>query len=262
MSKLYFNSVEGTAEVHGSERANFAGLTRSFGSELLNPDMYAGLLLTAITATDHLHKIPHTGYAAAITWAQAFQNSIRAYDGFTFDIDGEKVNSSTMFSNTALLLGSDAIKLATRLHFQCELNCWVEGKNRAWLADIIENAPSTIFRPNSGWEEVIELLRSSDEGEVVISESIGSSFPNFYDNNRIHVEWDEDTEQEDVAYERAEEQWHELPRTEQWAGAMEWLRDQRGKRELKPEDWNTYTFGHGYNTLSFIEKLRENRAAR
>jgi hypothetical protein len=46
------------------------------------------------------------------------------------------------------------VRFLARLHGQCEVHGWVAGKNRAWLADIIETGRETaILRDDMGWRE-------------------------------------------------------------------------------------------------------------
>lgn len=67
-------------------------------------------------------------------------------------------------ANTALVLGSDAVKMAARIHAQCEIHGYFEGKNRKWAADIVRKGRQAgIFRANMGWEEVIDLLEKGDK---------------------------------------------------------------------------------------------------
>lgn len=96
----------------------------------------------------------------------------------------------------------DVIALAARIVSQCEVNAWVAGEHRAWLADVIEAgmampfplspeaedwphirntavfADSEHWRSHyDGWPAVIELLRSDDRGIVVLDYSVTDGFP-------------------------------------------------------------------------------------
>jgi hypothetical protein len=85
--------------------------------------------------------------------------------------------------NTALAMGNDPIKLMARLTGQAEDHCWVDGPNRAWLADVIEDGlERRIFRqpfPNDSrtWQSVVALLRERDDCPVVCSYSVSTTFP-------------------------------------------------------------------------------------
>lgn len=42
--------------------------------------------------------------------------------------------------NTALCIGNDALKLFARLHGQCEVHCWFEGRDdKDWLTGVIQH---------------------------------------------------------------------------------------------------------------------------
>lgn len=79
--------------------------------------------------------------------------------------------------NTALSMASDPLKLLIFIHAQCEMHLWVGGKNRKWMADLIEKGlKGGIYRQKMGWESVIELLRASVRGPLVTEFSGSDSF--------------------------------------------------------------------------------------
>jgi hypothetical protein len=160
-------------------------------------------------------------------------------DGDSFVMGGERVDPFTAGLNTAIALGSDPVRLFARLHGQCEIHCYVEGPNRAWLAGIIEEGRACgLYRDDMGWEAVIDLLRSRKDGPVVTSYSVTDSFPNA-DIGGATSETDVDA-------------FYELPDAEQWARAIDGLRAVRAGRrlELRPDDWSHYVFGDGVNGLA------------
>jgi hypothetical protein len=136
--------------------------------------------------------------------------------------------------NTALALGSDAIRFCARVHGQCEPHGYVEGRNRAWLAGIIDGGlKAGVLRHETqgygrGWEDVADLLRQRDNCPVVMSYSVCDGFPSIPE----HVEMPD--AERDV--------WYESGGENRWATAMAWLRDIPGL-ELRPEDWATIRFG-------------------
>jgi hypothetical protein len=159
-----------------------------------------------------------------------------------FDLgEGRSISVSSCALNTLLATGSDPMKLAARLHGQCELHCWVDGRNRHWLADIMaEGRASGIFRANAGWEETIRLLKGRDTEPVVTSYSVGDGFPNAglaVDAGMWSPPGDPDDEERDW------DAWYDLPPDEQWEVCMKALRKTAGGLELRPDHW-TYPAYH------------------
>lgn len=173
------------------------------------------------------------------------------------EIDGVKLSGWSLIMNTALRLGSDPVRLLTRLHGACEIHTWVEGPNRAWLADIIDKGrKSGVLRGQMGWEDVAMLLRLSDAAPVVTSYSVCESFP-----NRTVAEWvppHEDAEPQDL--------WSEVPRAEQWVLGLTKLReheaaDPSGRLELKPETWEGFSFSAQVSILDLVDRDFQARLA-
>lgn len=93
--------------------------------------------------------------------------------------------------NTALVMGSDPIRLLARMHATCELHGYMFPHDRAFIADIIEEGvESGILRQYmsyytyegatpSGWLALAEHLRQPDLSPVVMSYSVCDSFPNY-----------------------------------------------------------------------------------
>jgi hypothetical protein len=194
----------------------------------------------------------------------ALLNDIKGYFSArsVLHIDGKPVDLFIAKLNTALCYGSDAMKLAARLSGQSELHCWVAGKNRSWLADIIENAPATIFRVDAAtgesyWKPIIEALRETDEGDAVFSYSVGSSFPLVeYDNEFISSLAEKEDED---GYDEGEEMylWDGKTHTERWDDTIEAFKQATRSQmlELTPDTWNSYYFGQGPDALNILEKL-------
>lgn len=124
--------------------------------------------------------------------------------------------------NTAIAVGNDALRLGARLHGQCEIHCYVEGPNRAWLAGIIEaGRESGFYRESMGWESVCGLLRRRDDSPVVTSYSVTEQFPEFR-GGADDALTDEQRWEQGVTELRAD-----------WS------------LELKPENFATFRFGDG-----------------
>src|SRR5690606_31251558 len=129
MARIHFHSPSDTFDVAGSERYHADIATRdhmwaAFGGEL------TGIELIRPYLPEFWRRVP----AQEIKY---YINGSRAFGGGGITIEGYDIDLGNVSLNTALDTGSDALRLLARLHGQCELHCWVDGPNRAWLADII-----------------------------------------------------------------------------------------------------------------------------
>ena len=150
----------------------------------------------------------------------------------------ERARVWTATLNTALALGSDAIKLLTRPHGQCEVHCWVDGPDRAWLAGIIrEGRRLEILRSGMSWEAAADMLESTASGPVVCSHTVCDSFPSFAclpeDHPIRKIEDDEDRE----------EAFYLLSSDEMWDATTAGLRSQHGSLQITPSEWSAFRFG-------------------
>jgi hypothetical protein len=233
-----------------------------------------------------------------LRWVSDIHTRLRV--GFGFDEPlkwkGQPLQAFSLILNTACQVGSDAVKLAARLHGQCELHAWVDGPNRAWLADIIQaGLHSGVFRkgiwyqdvPNGpkdkwsdqGWGDVIALLRERDDEPVVTSYSVTDRFPNrslttwnpppMPENWKPQFweaeDWAAQSGEERAEYydEHAQDLWYELPVEEQWRLAMDGLRaDTASGLEMKPDNWQTFRFRHELTFLDLHAVDRDERLDR
>ncbi|MFF3884072.1 hypothetical protein [Streptomyces sp. NPDC001914] len=253
MSRVYFHSPSGDAELRGSERAWLSGLVNDLAIGILalhDPSRVDRLI--SLAAPGHYIALHADRNPNGMRLETAYRLAFLHGDPYTDALvqhRGRPVDTFTLGLNTAMLLGNDQIRLAARLHAQCELHTWVDGPNRAWLADVMEaGLESGIYRRgiqyvpdpardrdepqwvSQGWEDVITLLRARDDEPVVASFSVTEQFPN---PGRM---WQEFGESGDG--------WYELSAADQWQFAMDWLRQAPGNLELKPDD-DPYRFGHG-----------------
>lgn len=248
MSRIYFHSPSGDAELSGSERAWMSLLVRDIAEGLLDIHDHEDTdrLLALVSAGNHLHRLDRNSPGWLAPWANTFR---RSWSGMFTEEDftwrGRPLNTFCVNLNTALKVGSDPIKLAARLHAQCEINAWVGGPNRAWLAGIIEEGlEAGLFRRTlrytsmdgteaespQGWDDVVALLRLRDDEPVVTSHSSGDQFP-----YPVGMDYDE---------------WTELTAEQQWAAAIAELRaDVESGLELTPSNWKTFNFRHGLSVF-------------
>lgn len=146
--------------------------------------------------------------------------------------------------NTALAIGGDALRLMARLHGQCEIHTYVEGPNRGWLADIIDNGrASGLLRSGQNWERVSALLSERDDAPVVTSYSVCQQFPNPH-----RAGWSDDEDGEGF--------WR-LSDSERWALGMAALRRDADGLEMKPDNWESFHFDNGASAFTVLEELHQ-----
>ena len=236
MSRVYFHMLDGTVEVHGSERAHGRQLAEALG----------GSLMSRYTRELGLSEM----------YARPGMLSIHFGGRDTFDFGGRPWNGWHLILNTSIALGSDALRFLTRMHAQCEIHGWIAGEHRAWLADLVQQmiddkivrpeVPST-YRPevpfSTGWRALVAALRRTAEHPVVMSYSVCEQFP------RSSL-WHEPpiAEENDIA-----EAFDDLSEAEQWTACMPSI----AHVQITPENLRTQGFGDGLSALDFMEAVHE-----
>lgn len=251
MSRIVFHSKEEDAEVRGWERAMAGRLCGNIGVAALRiEDEYGNY-------RSPLRRVV-TGYLCNVSaerWKEMAEVWVHFPTDDTFIINGHLVDVFSTVLNTALVMGGDVIKFLARMHGQCEIHTYVEGPNRNWLAGIIEQGRrASILRPESGWELIINLLRSRDDGPVVMSYSVCESFPN-QDVAQWEVPVDEDGNEDRGA-------WHELDEEARWNFGVAGLRTESNGLELNPNNWNDFYFNTGltcFDVRAYADKLAKEK---
>lgn len=221
MSRVYFHSEFGDAELHGSERAH-CGVTCS------------GLALALLHLPRFGNDDPIYQLTSPPTRDVNSLNTLFSIGQLKFVLpDGRCADSFLVALNTILVAGNDVLRLMARLHGQCEIHGYVEGHNRRWLAGLIsEGVDSRLLRSGRGWGAVIELLRSDRTKPVVTSYSVCDGFPN-----------------QTIAGCVNDEEWDALPPEKQWRRAMSGLRQAACGLEWKPDEWATARLGNGITAM-------------
>lgn len=250
MSRVYWHSLsEHEAELRGSERAYCDALVSRFGMAMLGiygwTDRHAAIW-TVVAPDSWPAKMLREGKVAEA--AASLETHFRGTfsDGPFVDIGGRSVSIPYAVMNTAIQAGSMQMGLAARIHGNCENHLWVDGPNRAWLADIMERGRAIgIYREEMGWESVIELLRKRDDEPVVTSFSVTDQFPNLTVAREAGdapkptpEQWEEHGE---------DARWmafSELPEAEQWDRCMKALRARGAHYELRPDNWYEVHYDH------------------
>jgi hypothetical protein len=243
MSRVYFHSPSGTAELRGSERAYAGCLINDIALAVLKPNYWNEKKLREMLPEGHYLKIG--GNERFIeSWSTAF--SVNSGDLIVHK--DQCIDSWTISLNTAMALGNDVMRFLARLHGQCEIHGYVEGPNRLWLANIIwRGLQSGLYRPEMGWDRVGAILRLRDDEPVVMSYSVCQSFPN-YDI----AGWAKDDEGDGF---------YELTKYEQWHLAMTNLRAQDRGLELKPDNYEAYRFGHCITAFDVVAEMSQQEVA-
>lgn len=260
MSAITFSTRHKEVHVRGTERAYLGIVLGKLTHSFLDPISNREILLHAIPTDNDLASSDENN----LLWAERFRAAL-AFGGLKLNVDGVLVDSFDLFLNTALSVGNDVLKMAASVHGQCEVNAFVRGKNRAWMADIIEKDNANLFRPGRGWEEVIELLRESDEDTVFMSySSTGEITSRVYDYwlENIVEEKGLDTDDWEILH-ALESEWEELSEDKKWEYVDAWADFASAYGlELSPERWadDNFYFGDKMNAgkiMGILESKRE-----
>jgi len=235
MSAIYFVSERREVVLRGNERALFG----QWCSDLLWLPLQSLMDTWHPEKSEILNYLPANSYARQTPSEMSLKLYLTSLMSGSIWLDGKEYDCFSLALNSALVAGSDPIKLGARLHGQCEIHAYVEGPNRMWLADmIVAGRRKNIFRPDMGWENVRDLLVESNRGPVVTSYSVCEGFPN------AHIAgWETNNDYDD---------WYDLPDDEKWKLALEGLHATE-ERELSPETWDTFYFTHGMDGFRLAE---------
>lgn len=131
MSHIAFRTPGQSALVGGRERAYLAHLVWRLTRGLLDLESTRPMDAAAVQRWHSLLRRYEHGRDREVVGD--FETALHvAYDGFI--CAGRQWDPFRLQMNTALQFGSDDIRLAARVHGQCEVHGWVAGPNRAWLA--------------------------------------------------------------------------------------------------------------------------------
>lgn len=289
MSRVYFHSPSGQAELRGSERAWLGSLVNQIATGVLDLDGFetAERLKKYVHPSHYMASKDTTSPGWVSSWASGYATAFRVGWGDPLICyQGRTLSTFSFALNTAVLLGNDQIKLAARIHGQSEIHAWVDGPNRGWLAEIMQaGLDSGIYRKgyhyddhagakqwqSMGWEDVIALLRARDDEPVVMSYSVCDSFPNADIGDylpawpegipRTHEGYDSFTEAQKEERQDAYEAWYDMEEAEKWRISMAGLRASSKGLEIKPEDWATFRFTHELSVLDLLAPDADERLA-
>jgi len=256
VSRLYFHTRdEGTAELMGFEYHHLCEAVRTIARGTVgldDGDRLKGLMSPEVARSSFQGVFDLRQLNFYRTCTSTSRRGLATFDGKDLD-------AFHLVLNTAMALGNDPIRLAVRIFGQGDIHAWVDGSNRSWVADIIdEGLDFGVYRQSlrgtsCGWEDVTSLLRGADDAPVVMSYSVERAFP---DGRLTDYVYDED----------GMSPFDDLPAEEQWDVAMAGLRsekrpDRRGL-EIKPGDWKGVRFGYGLSMLDLLADDYEERIRR
>jgi len=183
VSRLYFNSPAGCAELRGAEFHHLRSIAHAVAEPFWRisdlPDI-ADLLALVVpangTLTGNTHLLEQLAKAQAEhaentrLWAvrqhgafpptsydqiQALRRSVKlaleSSHALDLEIAGVRVGTADIRLNTALRLGNDVIKLAVKIAGWAESHAWFDGKDRAWAADLIDQGLKTGILRDGMW---------------------------------------------------------------------------------------------------------------
>lgn len=239
MSRLHLHAPDATIDVLGSERHWFGSISDKVGMALVD-----GHFLTELAKWMDIDAYgrtpPGTVYNAATVdhVRLAFRFGLEENPVLTWR--GVQIDPWTLTLNTAMRVGSFPVRLATRIHAQCEIHAWVDAPNLDWFAGIIvAGLRSGVMREGAGWDDAITFLRERDGVHpIVMSYSVTDGFPNAYVST-----WERAPDAGD------DDAWYDLPAKQQWAMSMDALRAQPGHLEITPDGFEDYAFGNGVSWL-------------
>lgn len=259
MSRVYFTSPSGSAELLGRERAHGNVLTLNLALAVLGSDSFRfrDLIEPALSPLAR----SQLANAKPEFWAMSFRSWWWAHSedrDHWITAGGHRFVPWNLTLNTAVVAGSPAVELLARVHATCEIHGYVEGEHRAWLADVIDDGrQDNVLRSGMGWEAVVGLLRARDDEPVVMWYSVTNSFP----DRELAVEqgtWTPpaDNHDEDAAV----ESWGALPAGQQWDLSMAALRrfNAAGPVELHPDVWGVLGFGDpAWSAFDLLDALEQ-----
>jgi hypothetical protein len=233
MSRVYFHSPSGDAELRGSERAHAGWLSSAIGIAALDLNDYDFRERTG----------KHIDAGHPLRDVQAAETALRAGD-VHFVVPSGRYSAWEVLLNTCLAIGSDPLCFLTRMHAQCEIHAWVDGPDRTWLAGVIaDGRRAGLMREGQGWEDVSACLLACADEPVVMSYSVCDQFP-----SRSAATWEPPI----VDGEKNWDAWYDLDEAARWRLAM------AGVQELRfGPDTMRRPFGHRKTAFDIRREIAE-----
>lgn len=281
MSRLYFHTPTQEAGLSGAEYGWLRHVAHGHAAAAWNLDSFDRAeqflsLVDEVPDGSYGSNYLHTYLREARAEPGLTQRLLRALDtalnvqSLTLTVHGVALSSGDLGYNAALVSGSDPIALAAKLHGWGSIHAWIEGRDRAWCADLVEDALRTgLYRRDMGWERpfnrdegpgVVSLLRSRDDEPVVLSYSVTDGFPNARIGGLLPPDFPDYLDLSDEQWEQVETadgHWGELPADRQWEEAMRGLRTHRAWARIGPDTLRAQMFSW---PVTAYDLFREDRA--
>lgn len=287
MSRLYMDFEEGQRlAILGSERAYMGYLITNAALGAIS--LTSGSIYGVEDALKGLGRFLPEEYSRLDHHDPDAANKLRyaidsVFSGEKFHHKGKVMESFSLMLNTAIVFGSDPVALAAKMHGTCEIHGYFLGEHRAWLADVIEQGlDANIFRRNywaprdknadlrmlmnlpvtdeeaeyvahsMGWTEVVEQLRKSDKGAVVMSHSSTDGFPEMPPGWVPEESIPEPESDYETRNDVKREMFSNLPDSEQFALALAELNVSGGNSPIGPETLRGELFRHELTLLDLM----------
>lgn len=236
MSAIYFESMDETSMLYGSERAYMGVRCTDLASVVVSRRGFH---------KGDLHQFTNLMGPSKVDLRLGIRTDeqVRSYLSVNINdylvFNGERHGVFETVLNTVIATGSPALCLLAVIHGSCEIHGWVDECDRAWLADVIsQGRADNILRPEQGWENVAEHLRNGDGGPIVMSYSVTAEFPN------RHV----------AGWEGAEDNWYDLGSDEQWRMGVAGLKKSPYRhRQITPENLTRQGFTTGKSLWDAVQ---------
>lgn len=262
MSRVYFHSFDDEAIVRGSERAHMSIVISDIMMAAIGNPRYAKEWLQPLFPPGHYMR----DIADEYRFEQSAKSALSAGWKPLVLPSGKKVDLFTLALNTALVMGGDTVKLFARLHGQCEIHCWIEGrKDKQFIADLIKKGREQgLMRENEGWEDVVALLEKPDDSAVVCSYSVCEQFPNWGmlpDDHDLKVKYREAKEKNDGDADcdecyKISDQFYDMSHEDQWEECMKTLRASADGLRITKKGWEKFFYGDGTTALNLRARAK------
>lgn len=252
MSSIAFHELGRTTRVSGRERAMMGRLCHSMLiAQIGHRDDWKDWVPYVIAPDHYLADMARE--TLTFEGISRFNRSVETHlhVGDSMYLDGEPLCLFSLQLNSAIEWGSERMRLIAKLHGQCEIHAYCEENDRAWLAELIDQAvEDKLLRPDAwgydGWPAVSAMLRDG-RGPVVTSYSVCDSFPTPTLDPAL------------AEHEDPWEAWEEKTEVEQWEIGMAALRAEPGL-QINPERIS-HRYGHKMSGHDLVERAYAMRKA-
>jgi hypothetical protein len=281
VSSMGFLTRDGEARISGREYAKLECLVRDLAWNQveqhfdLSESRAPSALRDVVSWPEHVLNTSGVGYQSFASTARLWMNT-GSYPVHTPTAREVATTFETRI-NTVAADPSDPIALAARFAGQAQVNGWIDGPDRAWLSDVIEQGMNQPYPEHliggrddqvlrgplfsdaphrkshyDGWAAAAEMLRADDKGIVVLDYSVTDGFP-----DPQWAGWPTALDDPDERQE-AWDAWADVTAEQRWDDSERGLRaatEQSPSRRITPANLHTPGFGttEGHTWVSLAE---------